>query len=176
MQDLVYLKPLSTNDTEMLHALLTVPAVYHYLADGVEPDRSVSIEWVESSVSDFDQWGVGAWSLFGKDGAAIRGIVRLSDFTHGAMELMYLLHPDLWGQGLATSMAHTALSRAFDTSYISSVWAGADKPNVASIAVMERLGMTYRKTVQYPTGEGVEYVMDRGGFDADQWPCLAVWP
>jgi hypothetical protein len=39
--------------------------------------------------------------------------------------------------------------------------AGADVANAASFAVMRRLGMHFRKNVQYPLGAGMEYEFDR---------------
>jgi RimJ/RimL family protein N-acetyltransferase len=42
-------------------------------------------------------------------------------------------------------MARTAITRAFSSSQIDSVIAGADLANAASLAVMRRLGMHFRK-------------------------------
>ena len=110
-------------------------------------------------------WGGGVWVL--SDGADphLGGLVRLSSDDKGELELTYLLHPDLWGLGLATRMSHAAMMRAFEAGRVSTIWAGADVPNAASIAVMKRLGMRFRREVQYPMGAGVEYEIQADAFD-----------
>jgi RimJ/RimL family protein N-acetyltransferase len=82
------------------------------------------------------------------------------------------LEPGNWGQGLALRMARTAITHAFSSSQIDSVIAGADLANPASFAVMRRLGMRFRKDVQYSLGAGVEYVLHR--HDAGPLPKLAL--
>ena len=87
-------------------------------------------------------------------------------------ELLYLLDPAYWGQGLATRMAWTAITQAFRTPHIDCVFAGADCPNEASIAVMRRLGMTFRRGVRYPLGPGVEYAIYRDDPRPSNAPAL----
>lgn len=81
------------------------------------------------------------------------------DLRPGTAELVYLLHPDHWGEGLATRMSWTIVDWSFRTKQLEQVVAGADEPNTASVAVMKRLGMQYLRAVSYPLGPGVEYVM-----------------
>lgn len=164
------------SDVEALYSLLSVEAVFQYLADGVKPEKPIAIGWVEESLSDFVRFGVGIWCLSGLSGAHISGLVRLSDYDNGAMQLTYLLHPDLWGRGLATRMSHTALSKVFEGFDVAEVWAGADKPNLASIAVMQRLGMTFQRNVRYPAGDGVEYRIAREDFDPRRMQGLPLCP
>ena len=71
----------------------------------------------------------------------------------------------MWGLGFAPRMAHTVMKRAFETGLIATIWAGADAPNQASLAVMKRLGMQFRREVQYPLGDGMEYQMKAEEFD-----------
>ena len=51
---------------------------------------------------------------------------------------------------------------ALATGQIDAVVAGADVPNVASRAVMTRLGMTFLRDVVYAAWPGVESVFRRG--------------
>ncbi|MDA4848643.1 GNAT family N-acetyltransferase [Hoeflea poritis] len=174
MQENHCLRPVAEEDIEALHSLLSVEAVFFYLADGVKPERSIAAGWVDESLSDFERFDVGIWCLSGQTDGQISGLARLSDYDHGTMQLTYLLHPDMWGKGLATRMAHTALSMAFRGDHVCEVWAGADKPNAASISVMQRLGMAFQKDVQYPAGEGVEYRITRADFDPRRMERLPI--
>jgi len=73
-------------------------------------------------------------------------------------ELTYVLHPQLWGRGLATAMGWTAMQRAFDSALVETMLAGTDDPNTASVAVMRRLGMRFLRRTRNPRWTGVEYV------------------
>lgn len=79
-----------------------------------------------------------------------------------------------WGMGLATRMSWTVMQFAFSRGSIDRIIAGADGPNTASLAVMQRLGMTFLQSVQYPAGLGAEYIFRRT--DPAPSPIPAVIP
>ncbi len=56
---------------------------------------------------------------------------------------MYGLWPAWWGRGLATEAAQAVLEYVFEVLGHPVVMAATDPPNVASIRVMERLGMVF---------------------------------
>ncbi len=149
----------SEQDVDALYALLCVLEVYRYLSDGVPPPREVAEKWVELNRAENFASGLGLWLL--EDGAqGLAGCVGLdADSRPRTAELVYVLHPAYWGQGLATRMSWTAVEHVFRERLLDQIVAGADAPNQASIAVMRRLGMKYLRTVQYPLGPGVEYVL-----------------
>lgn len=167
-----YLRTSGSSDEAEIHRLLCVPEVYEYLVDGVEPSLSLTSNWIESAVASTGRGG-GLWALCAEEGEMV-GLTRLADDQNGALELTFLLDPSIWGLGYATRMSHTAMDHAFKTGIVSSIWAGADMPNTASISVMKRLGMTFRREVQYPAGAGVEYVMDASAFEPDRIDRLAA--
>ena len=157
------LHPGTRADLAPLHALANIPQVYRFLADDIPPSRDLIKAWIEVGVSDAAGGALGLW-LLRQDTRDIGGCVRLTTFTDEprAAELTYLLHPRCWGQGLATRMSWTVVQRALATGQIDAVVAGADVPNVASRAVMTRLGMTFRRDVVYAAWPGVESVFRRG--------------
>ncbi len=180
MTDAYTLTPARAADADALHDLLCVPEVYRYLADGAPPPRAVTEQWLARSAADFESHGVGLWLLRAgqdlagcvllevlEDTQAFPGEVPRPDIggspsgnaQHKSQaELTYVLHPDHWGKGLATRMAWTVMQQAFENG-LAAVIAGADGPNTASLAVMKRLGMRFYRTVQYPAGEGTEYIL-----------------
>jgi RimJ/RimL family protein N-acetyltransferase len=56
-------------------------------------------------------------------------------------EVGYALHPDVGGRGLATEAARATLRLAFVTYGFHRVYARIDEENLASVRVVERLGM-----------------------------------
>jgi ribosomal-protein-alanine N-acetyltransferase len=162
------LRRVADSDIDALYELMCIPLVYRYLADNVVPPRAVLEHWVERSHLNFNQSGVGLWLLENHE-SQLAGCVRLDpDLDARSAELTYVLHPQVWGLGLATRMSWTVMQLAFSTGNIDRIIAGADEPNVASLAVMQRLGMTFLRTVQYPLGPGREYVFH--GTDAAPSP------
>ena len=156
-----HLRRAAVTDTDALHALLCIPEVYRYLADNVEPPRAGVEQWIACSDRDFNACGIGVWLLEDSSGQLV-GCVRLEvDATGRSAELSYVLHPRCWGLGLATRMSWSVMQLAFARSSIDHIIAGADGPNVASFAVMRRLGMTFLRNVQYPLGPGAEYIFRR---------------
>ncbi len=52
----------------------------------------------------------------------------------------YILHPDVWGQGLAAEAVGAAIDHVFRTRDIKTLTADVDPENAASIRLLERLG------------------------------------
>ena len=159
------LRSATLQDEREIHQLFCMPEVFEYLADGKEPPPSIASAWINSAAADLAKYGGGLWVLVDGADLSVGGLVRLAGDDNGELELTYLLHPNLWGLGFATRMAHTVMKRAFGAGLVSTIWAGADAPNQASLAVMKRLGMQFRREVQYPLGTGMEYQMKAGEFD-----------
>lgn len=176
MNNECYLRLVSLDvEEEEIHALLCVPQVYEYLADGIEPPLSVTQDWIRESADDFYKFGGGLWALESPRGHEILGLTRLSDFDDGELQLTYLLHPSIWGRGYATRMAHTVMNRAFTARAANSIWAGADVANETSVAIMRKLGMAFRRHVDYPAGPGVEYEMTAAAFTCGRLELLPMW-
>jgi [ribosomal protein S5]-alanine N-acetyltransferase len=153
------LRAADLNDIDGLHALASSPLVYRYLFDGAPPEKEYIARRVAESVANAGETGLGMWFLEDPS-ARYAGCVELRSYPSSrSAELIYLLEPRYWGQGLALRTAWTAITHAFLSSQIDSVIAGADLANTASLAVMRRLGMRFHKDVQYLLGAGVEYVI-----------------
>lgn len=163
----------SEQDTKPLHNLLCIPEVYQYLSDGVAPPYAVAEEMIQNSINSHSADGLGVWLLIEETKNQIIGAVSLTKHEEpNTVELMYLLHPDYWGRGLATQMSWTIMEKALEQEHIHQIMAGTDLPNQASLAVIERLGMTFWREVEYPMGVGVEYIFKKGDVKPDPLPSL----
>lgn len=170
--DLWQLRPVGKDDIDGVHTLLCKPPVYRFLCDGAAPDRSAVSEEIERSIADAAEFGVGQWVLESPH-ARYSGCVQLRpDRSSKTAELSYFLDPEYWRRGLATRMGWTAITLAFRSPLIDYVFAGADLPNEASFEVMRRLGMRFRRKVQYPLGEGKEYGLHRDAQGPNPRPAL----
>jgi ribosomal-protein-alanine N-acetyltransferase len=166
------LRPAELSDIDGLHALEANPLVYRYLCDGVPPAKEFIARAVAQSVANAGGTGLGMWFL---EDVSTRyaGFVDLRPYPClRSAELIYLLDPKYWGQGLALRMAWTVIAHAFFLSQIDFIITGADLPNTRSIALVRRLGMRFHKNAQYLLGAGVEYVLYRDDVEPLQKPAV----
>ena len=141
MTERLTLRPLLPDDAEAYLAIRHHPEVAKWVplpAEGVIGRFAAS--WEERR---YAPWGVFlAEALVGHG-----GLNYVPEF--GETEVLWALHPDFWGRGYATEVAQASLDYGFDTLGLSLIFAITLPDNVASQAVMKRIGLTYRKRVDY---------------------------
>ena len=91
---------------------------------------------------DAPETGV-AFAVELKAGGALVGYadVSLGEPEHRGGEIGFVFHPDHQGRGYATEAAEALLALAFDVYGLHRVEARAEARNVASVRVLEKLGM-----------------------------------
>ncbi len=160
------LRQLSPDDLPAMHLIFNDPEVGRYLFDGELVPFKTTVSVLEASDRDFSERGVG---LFG---VRLRGtdydLVGLCGLRWeeglGEMEIMFCLLPQLWGQGLTTEAAQESLRFAFEEAGLWHVMGGADEPNVASLRVIEKLGMWPTGRVLAKAPEVPYFVLERDDF------------
>lgn len=165
------LRPIAPPDREALHTLLTHPEVRRYLMD----DEIVPIDDVDgiiaTSARHFAEGLPGHFAMrLHADGPVGRlvGTSGLTRFADGVKpELLYALHPDFRGRGLAVEATRAVLEHVFATSGVPKVFARADVPNRESIRVMELLGMRFVREEVEKGLPLVTYQMTRAILDAE---------
>jgi RimJ/RimL family protein N-acetyltransferase len=142
------LRPLAAGDAQAYAAMRFHPEVAKWLP----PAHGDPLEAVRGSIARFAAaWqdeGCAPWGVF-RDGRLIGhgGLNFVPEF--GETEVLWALHPDAWGKGYATEVARAALAHGFDTLGLELIFAITLPDNLASQAVMKRLGLTYRRRVDY---------------------------
>ena len=142
------LRPLQPSDAEDYAAMRWHPAVARWLpvlaGDPVEGARATIDRFAEG----WRRRGHAPWGVF-RDGRLIGhgGLNHVPEFAE--TEVLWALHPDAWGHGYATEVALAALSFGFDTLDLPLIFAITLPDNLASQAVMRRIGLTYRRRVAY---------------------------
>lgn len=92
----------------------------------------------------WERWGFGPWTmLLGGEPIGYAGLRHDEVAGRPEVEAMWFVDPAYWGQGYATELAREALRVAFAILELDSVVAQTVAENLASRAVMEKLGMTY---------------------------------
>ena len=115
---------------------------------------------IERYAAGWRERGYGPWGIF-RDGRHIghAGLNFVPEF--GETEVLWSLHPDAWGHGYATEAARAALKLGFETIGLALIFAITKPDNLASQAVMKRLGLTYRREVVYRDIPSVWFDLNR---------------
>jgi len=134
------LRPFRLQDVDDVLAYATDPAWARYLPVP-QPYTRVDAETFLAGQLLRDRAVHPAWAVV-HAGAVIGGINIRFDFAHRVGELGYSLARTYWGRGLATEAARAAMDAAFAAyADLNRMRAMADARNVASLRVMEKLGM-----------------------------------
>ena len=138
--------------------------VRRYLLD----DQLVDLAWVRheirSSRALFRELGCGLWGVRLHGSGQLIGFVGYRYFFDPPeLQLLYALHPEWWGRGLATEAAGAVLRYGFDVLGFDVIEASVDAPNVASARVLERLGMTLVRQSRREGRPTLDYAVHRNG-------------
>lgn len=136
------LRPFTAVDLDEAHALWTEPAVRRYLWHGVVIGRATAAAALHASARDFAGRGFGLWRVHDRASGACIGFCGCRTAGGPEPELVYGLRPAWWGQGLAVEASAAVLDHVFFTLLHTDVVAATDPPNLPSLRVMEKLGMS----------------------------------
>jgi RimJ/RimL family protein N-acetyltransferase len=142
------LRPLEPGDTEAYVAMRYHPEVAKWLLPADRDPRKIARASIDRFASSWRERGYAPWGVFLGDRLVGQcGLNFVPEFD--AVEVLWALHPDAWGQGYATEAARAALDYGFSTLGLGLIFAITKPDNVASQAVMKRLGLDYRRNVVY---------------------------
>lgn len=137
------------DDLEAMHAVLSDPRATLWWSTPLHETLEQTAAWLDGMIANGPDHPDFVIEL---DGRVIgkAGFWRLP-------EVGYILHPDVWGQGLAAEAVGAAIDHVFLTRDIETLTADVDPENAASIRLLERLGFV------------------RTGFAERTWNIGGVW-
>lgn len=162
-------RPVSTADAGRLHGISNEPAVRRYLWDDEPVSEAAIQDLIHQSLRAFLDDNIGLFGIRLRDDEALLGFcgfLLLEGMDEP--EVGYGLTPEFWGAGIATEASRACFRYAFEEVGIRRVIAGADPPNVASLRVLEKLGMG---PIGYPNPRLPDepyYAISRGDFISRQ--------
>ena len=131
------------NDDLPLYARLNAdPEVAEYLGGPISREESDDIaDWAQALHS---AEGIGLLAVERRADHKFLGMCGLHhlDWYPDDIEIGWRLARQYWGHGYATEAANAWLTHAFTVLDLPRVISVTDRPNIRSIAVMQRLGMT----------------------------------
>jgi ribosomal-protein-alanine N-acetyltransferase len=158
MTERLVLRPVTTQDHAGLLAHWTAPDVRRFLFDGAILSPEEITRAIQDSARDFAVGGYGLWLIRERDGTDPVGTVGLRPLEDLGLEILYSLAPGAWGKGYATEAARAVVEYALGPLGLPEVLAEVDEGNAASVAVVERLGMTQFQVVSGLLGSMTRYL------------------
>ena len=113
-------------------------------------------------LGDYKKYGYGRWAVVHKQDARFIGFCGLKYLPkENEVDLGYRFIKAYWGMGLASESGKAALDYGFNELGLKRIVASALTDNVASIRVMEKLGMTFEKNFEEDGEKAVKYVIEK---------------
>jgi [ribosomal protein S5]-alanine N-acetyltransferase len=156
-------EPVTAATLDDFHSLVQDDHVRRYMMDGQLFPREWSEERVRDSLALFDRRGVGLWLVYERNSGELAGFCGFLEIRslHPEPQLVYALFERFTGIGYATEMAVASIAEARRHQGFSTIVAGVDEVNVASLRVLERLGFRRRATYPGSFGNTLLLVLDR---------------
>jgi RimJ/RimL family protein N-acetyltransferase len=160
-----YLRNLTVADAEDFYSLNLDPEVMRYTGDN--PFKS--FEEAKRFLAEYDQYqkyGVGRLAVIEKKTGDFLGWCVLK-YTprEDYYDLGYRFFRSNWNKGYATETALANLHFGFRQKGLNEIVGRAFFDNTASIKVLKKIGMTYRKALDFEGKEGVWYSMTKGEYE-----------
>lgn len=126
------LRPAREGDLDDMHAVLSDPRAMRWWSTPPHDVLDQTREWLAAMIAG---GGAGLDLVIERDGRVIgkAGFYQPPDMG-------YILHPEHWGQGLATEALTAALDRLFATTNHAQATADIDPDNAASLRLVQKLG------------------------------------
>ncbi len=154
------LREFTLDDTPVFHRMVTDRDVTRYTGEG---GRTITLDearqgMIDRPLRDYATRGYGRWATVLKatnEVIGFAGLKYLDDVQD--VDLGYRFFKEFWGRGLATEASRAVVEYGFGPLQLKKIIGIADRENVASIRVLEKLGFTWEKFTTYRDAEVAWY-------------------
>ncbi len=160
--DRLLLREFTLDDVDAFFQLCTDPEVTRYTGDG----RSATFEEVRgyllnAPIADYAKHGFGRLACVLKSSGQVIGFAGLKYLDDlGEVDVGYRFLPAYWGIGLATEASRAVLEDGFTRLKLARVLGLVDPENIASVGVLEKLGLTFVEVIEYRSLPVAKYAID----------------
>ena len=151
----------TVNDAEAFFALNSHPDVMRFTG---EP-RLQSLDEARAAIAnypDFDTVGYGRWACVLKENLSVIGFCGLK-YLHELddVDVGFRFLPQYWGQGFATEACSASITFGFEILKLQRIIGLVLPENVASIRVLEKVGMRRDGNITYEGQTALRYEISR---------------
>lgn len=155
------LRELTPEDAQNMYLLNLDPEVIRYTGDGPFASE-VEARLFLDNYDHYKKYGMGRWAVIRKSDEAFLGwcgLKYIPDF--GEHDIGYRFFRRYWGLGYATESAKVCLEYGFDTLGLTTIVGRAMRDNLASIRVLEKIGLRFHGDFDFEGHSGVVYRLDK---------------
>ena len=153
------IRPLVETDAEALHEVWSDPEAMRYIPSEPPHTLEESLSRLRRHIERHERSGLSLWAVDERETGEVLGSCGLFpvEGTGPEVEVAYHFARRHWGKGYATEAAAACVEAGLRDAGLPRVLAFAYPENVASIRVMEKIGMRYEGRVQLYGHELVRY-------------------
>lgn len=140
----LFLREFQPSDADAMFQLNEDWEVIQYTGDPPFNSVADARNFIES-YSDYKKNGFGRWAVIVKESDEFVGWCGLKKHDDGMIDIGFRFFKKDWGKGYATESAMACLEYGFNRLGLNDIVGRAARNNVASIRVLEKLGMNYWK-------------------------------
>ncbi len=155
------LREFELSDAEEIYKLNSDKEVIRYTGDIAFESVEAASEFL-SNYNDYELNGYGRWAVIEKESKAFRGWCGLKYHSEGFTDIGFRFHRMYWGNGYASESAKSVLDYGFNSLCLTEIIGRASQENIASIKVLEKIGMKFwKKDVCEGIPNSVYYKLDK---------------
>lgn len=142
--DRLLLRELNFSDAENFYKLNSDPDVVQFTGDNKFTSVKAAKIFLENYI-EYEKYGYGRWAVLSKTDDKFLGWCGLKYNEEQMVDLGFRFFKKHWGNGFATEAAKGCLNYGFSELHLETIVGRALKKNIASIKVLEKIGMTHWK-------------------------------
>jgi [ribosomal protein S5]-alanine N-acetyltransferase len=167
--DRTLMRPFVDEDLVDLCGILGDPLVMRHTATGNPKTPALTANYLYSQQDHQDSYGFSLWAVIRRSDDRLIGQCGLARLRSGETALGYTLAQDCWGNGYATETTIAWLRHGFSTLELDRIVAAVKPDNLASLRVLDKLGMGFDRTDTFYDCPCSYYAIDR-----DQWKASKI--
>lgn len=138
------LRPFLPEDAEAFYHMNLDKEVMRYTGDEAFSSPIEARIFIEN-YDAYLKWGYGRWAVVEKSSTDFIGFCGFKINEENLVDLGFRFIRSRWNQGYATEAADACLNYGFEVLDMKEIVGRADRSNLASIRVLEKIGMSYWK-------------------------------
>lgn len=143
------LRRFEKSDLKNLIELESDPDIMRFTGIGMALSEEKIIERLDNLLKK-PQGALGVWAAELKSSGDFVGWFMLQKIDSENPELGFMLVKRHWGKGLATEIAEALIRYGFEVLGLKKIIATTNVDNVASMRVLEKIGMEFQKEISVP--------------------------
>ncbi|MBH8573832.1 GNAT family N-acetyltransferase [Nostocaceae cyanobacterium CENA369] len=159
------LRHFTPEDFDVLYRLYSDAEVMKYLSPRTREQTQASLD---KHIQHWQENNYGMWAVIRKDSGKMIGRCGLGLLENTSeIELGYVFDKSYWRMGLGTEASVATLKYGFLEVKLNRIVAIAHPQNLASVGVIEKIGMKYEKNARFYNSDVVYYTVARQEWHPD---------